>query len=95
MSEEAIKRQRRELADAVFERFRPFGFRKESLSGDPFDIRIFRQGCAQEWLFRCIPSVSNKDKDVVRDDVRPTYCIKGVVFRPTPGSKQICFLEIE
>ena len=95
MSEEANKRQRRELAEAVFERFKPFGYRKEILSGDPFDIRIFRQGCAEEWLFRCIPAVTKKDQDAVRDDVRPGYCIKGIVFRVKSGTRQIHFLEIE
>lgn len=95
MSEETNKRQRRELAEAVYERFRPFGWRREILDGKPFDIRLFRTGCGHEWLFRCVPVVKNSDKDEVRGDARPPYCIKGVVFRPKPGSKQVEFLEIE
>ena len=95
MREESIKRQRRDLAEAVYERFKPFGWRREILDGKPFDIRLFRKGCDREWLFRCAPVVTNKDKDAVRSDVRPPYCIKGIVFRPEPRSKQVEFLEIE
>ncbi|MHB8053633.1 MAG: hypothetical protein ACYDH3_00045 [Candidatus Aminicenantales bacterium] len=95
MREESIKRQRRDIANAVYLKFKPFGWKREMLSGDPFDMRVYRPGLSHEWLFRCIPAVTNRDKDIVRNDERPPYCIKGVAFRPTPRSREVCFLEIK
>ncbi len=95
MSEEAIKKQSRLIVDAVLERHKPFGWIGEKLDGNPFHVRLYHPDCQQEFLFRCIPTVTKDDQTAVAQDRRPDYCIKAIVFRPEPGSKRLCSIRIE
>jgi len=95
MSEENIKRQSREIANAIIERHSPFGWAGEKLDGDPFHLRLYHPDLQREFLFRCVPSVTKADQTLVAQDKRPEYCVKLIVFRPDPGSKRLCSVRIE
>ena len=95
MSEEAIKRQRREISEAVFALFEPFGFDKEKLDGNPFDIRIFHARVIEDWEFRCVPEMTSGDIEVVEKAQRPAHTFKEIAYRPFPGSKKIVCKKIE
>lgn len=96
MSEEAIKRQKTRMEEALDEYFPSPSFRKRLLSGGPFDLEIFRPRGREVWLVRCVAGpVTKHDQDVVRDDVNPECFVKFIAFRPTPGSPKVCLIEIE
>ena len=95
MSEEALKRQKTRLINAVIKHFQLTTDEIFRLDGKVFDLE-FCDGF-QTWKIRCVPGkVSESDRDIVhRTKLNPVYFRKAIAFRPDHGQGEFELKKIE
>ena len=97
MSEEAIKQQKRRLANAVVAHFGKTVPVEDIfyLDGNPFDLDFCDP--FQTWKIRCVPGmVTQTDRDEVkRRHLNPAYFRKAIAFRANGSKKDFDLLEIK
>jgi hypothetical protein len=97
MSEEAIKAQKRRLANAVVAHFSKTIPVEDIfyLDGNPFDLEFCDP--FQTWKIRCVAgNVSQTDRDEVeKRHLNPAYFRKAIAFRPNESNKDFDLLEIK
>jgi hypothetical protein len=96
MSEEAIKAQKRRLANAVVAHFSKTVKVDDIfyLDGNPFDLEFCDP--FQTWKIRCVAgAVSQADRDeVTRRHLNPAYFRKAIAYRANENTKDFDLLEI-